>query len=75
MVKITIFYTNVVSILDLHFKLNFDQFCQSISDLFRIHTTKVGPFILVYYASDNNKGNEIPKFFSVLFFVLAYFKS
>ena len=68
-------HANVISIFDLHFKLNsVNQFCQSIRDLFRIHTTKVGPFILVYYAPDN-KGNEIPKFFSVCFFVLAHFKS
>ena len=58
----------------LNWQFNFDRFGQSIRDLLRLHTTKVGPFISMFYAS-NNEGNKVPKFFSVLFFVFAHFNT
>ena len=58
-VKFTFFKANVIPVLDLHFKFNFNQFYESIRDLLRTHTTKVGLFTFMNNAS-NNEGNEIP---------------
>ena len=46
-VKFTFFNANVIPVLDLRFKFNFNQFYESIRDLLRTHTTKVGPFIFL----------------------------
>ena len=58
-VKFTFFKANVLPFLDLRFKFNFNQFYESIRDLLRTHITKLGPFIFMNNAS-NNEGNEIP---------------
>ena len=64
-VKFTFFSAYIIPVLDLRFKFNFNQFYQFIRDFLRTHTTKVGPFIFISNASDN-EGNEIPQFLSVL---------
>ena len=58
-VKFTFFKANVIPVLYLCFKLNFNQFYESIRDLLRTHTTEVGLFIFMNNDS-NNEGNEIP---------------
>ena len=58
-VKFIISNTNVIPVLDLCFMFHSNQFYESIRDLLRTHTTKVGPFIFMNNAS-NNEGNEIP---------------
>ena len=49
----------VIPVVDLRLNFNFNQFYHFIRDLLRIHTPKVGSFIFMNYAS-NNEGNEIP---------------
>ena len=58
-VKFTIFNAFVILVVNLRSEFNFNQFYQSIRDLLCIHTTKVGPFIFMNNASDN-EGYEIP---------------